>query len=208
MGELQLANITDNGEWMTTTMQAGDGVSNTDLLVYLTASAFDNLCLNSDALAYADTCQRDQRDRPVVAYINFCANKVKPDASAQPEGPDILLAVHELYWSTLFPKFPNPQSSVEHHTSTLKKGSSILTSITIRYHKRGAWRFGSCCSIIGGNAVRTGVQNSHPRHVKELFCILAYAPCSALEAMDLLRGRMRATQQMFFGIGWGMGKDS
>mmetsp|Transcript_58955 Transcript_58955/g.138645 ORF Transcript_58955/g.138645 Transcript_58955/m.138645 type:complete len:725 (+) Transcript_58955:210-2384(+) len=84
---------TDGNE---STVPGGTGLPRTDLLVYVTASQLDDICLQSDALAYANSCQRDQNDRPIVAYINFCSNKVDPEPDAEPEHNDIKLALHEL----------------------------------------------------------------------------------------------------------------
>jgi hypothetical protein len=43
----------------------GTGILNSDLVLYVTASDGFGVCGASEVLAYADSCQRDQNDRPV-----------------------------------------------------------------------------------------------------------------------------------------------
>ena len=57
-------------------VSSGTGVSNADLLIYVTYLA-TRVCDNS-TLAYAIPCQIDQNDRPIVGSINFCPSKATP----------------------------------------------------------------------------------------------------------------------------------
>ena len=52
---------------------AGAGAADTDFLLYV-AAVQTSSCGTGDAgtLAYASTCERDQNDRPVLGYANFC----------------------------------------------------------------------------------------------------------------------------------------
>lgn len=56
-------------------MEAGEGVEETDLLIYVTAVG-DDVCSRSDfVMTYSGLCRRDQQDRPIAGYINFCPNR-------------------------------------------------------------------------------------------------------------------------------------
>ncbi|KAG7384936.1 hypothetical protein PHYPSEUDO_002082 [Phytophthora pseudosyringae] len=60
---------------------AGQGVPNTDFLIYVRAESTDN-CKGDNTLAYASTCQQDQYDRPTFGMVNFCPTKLSTDVSA------------------------------------------------------------------------------------------------------------------------------
>lgn len=49
------------------TYERGTGVPNSDLVLYVTASDEAGVCTDGVALAFADACERDQKDRPVRA---------------------------------------------------------------------------------------------------------------------------------------------
>jgi leishmanolysin-like peptidase len=53
---------------------AADGVSNADLLIYVTVQT-TAVCSGS-TLAYSSACRLDQYDRPLVGFINFCPNVI------------------------------------------------------------------------------------------------------------------------------------
>ena len=54
-------------------VSGGVGVSNADLLVYVTLNA--SISCDRNTLAYAVACSLDQMDRPIVGNINFCPNE-------------------------------------------------------------------------------------------------------------------------------------
>eukprot|EP00960_Hanusia_phi_P040259 754339-Hanusia_phi.AAC.1 len=86
-----------SGQWKEVTYEQGTGVKDADLLVYVSAHAGDPTCTTSDtALAYSGVCQRDQLDRPVVGYINFCTSTLQNRHSSSPSQSDIMTTVHEL----------------------------------------------------------------------------------------------------------------
>ncbi|EKX40497.1 hypothetical protein GUITHDRAFT_75595, partial [Guillardia theta CCMP2712] len=87
----------NSGSWTSVSYDQGQGVENADLLVYVSAHPGDPTCTSSDtALAYSGVCQRDQLDRPVVGYINFCTSTLQDRGSSTPSQSDIMMTVHEL----------------------------------------------------------------------------------------------------------------
>ena len=63
-----------------TTSPAGAGASNTDFVLYV--SAVSTASCSGGTLAYAATCQRDQNDRPIFGYANFCPASLDTAAAA------------------------------------------------------------------------------------------------------------------------------
>jgi leishmanolysin-like peptidase len=61
------------------TAPAGAGVA-ADYILFV--SSVNTAACGGGTLAYASTCQRDQKDRPIVGYANFCPNALS-SASAQ-----------------------------------------------------------------------------------------------------------------------------
>jgi leishmanolysin-like peptidase len=78
---------------------ADQGAANTDLYVFVTAEQTSHCpdpSAQSGTLAYAGSCQRDQFDRPIFGYINFCPYQV-PSSSSSPRYPvAVSTAQHEL----------------------------------------------------------------------------------------------------------------
>eukprot|EP00286_Rhodomonas_abbreviata_P015084 CAMPEP_0181315854 /NCGR_PEP_ID=MMETSP1101-20121128/15591_1 /TAXON_ID=46948 /ORGANISM="Rhodomonas abbreviata, Strain Caron Lab Isolate" /LENGTH=643 /DNA_ID=CAMNT_0023423077 /DNA_START=243 /DNA_END=2171 /DNA_ORIENTATION=- len=85
-----------NRDGSTRELPGGSGVSNSDILVYVTGDSTNKVCRGSGALAFANACQRDQRDRPVVGYMHFCTNQVKDNIKGEPSQENVMLALHEL----------------------------------------------------------------------------------------------------------------
>jgi len=56
-------------------MVGGQGVSDTDLILYVSATASTRFC-GSSTLAVALACAFDQYDRPIAGAINFCLNQI------------------------------------------------------------------------------------------------------------------------------------
>ncbi len=72
-----------------------EGVSDTDLLIFVTAHNTINgftLC-DKNALASASYCSLDQYDRPVIGFINFCVENVNAEKN---EDAVVAIGVHEL----------------------------------------------------------------------------------------------------------------
>lgn len=92
MGSVKLR----NGDGSTRSIASGTGIPNADLVVYVTGDDSEAICKNSQALAFAHACQRDQRDRPIAGYIHFCANHLPSDTGQEPEREHVMLALHEL----------------------------------------------------------------------------------------------------------------
>ena len=82
-------------------MPASQGAPNTDLYVFVTAEQTP-LCPPqqyaglSSVLAYASACQRDQYDRPIFGYINFCPYAVPNATTSTRYAVSISTAQHEL----------------------------------------------------------------------------------------------------------------
>lgn len=76
----------------TCTYTDGQGIANTDFLLYVRA-ATTNYCA-SRTLAYASSCQKDQYDRPTFGMANFCPSQI----STLPEDYEaqISTAMHEM----------------------------------------------------------------------------------------------------------------
>lgn len=53
-----------------------DGISNTDLMLYISASSSTRFC-GSNTLAVAVACNFDQFDRPTAGAVNFCLNQIQ-----------------------------------------------------------------------------------------------------------------------------------
>ena len=90
---------------------AGAGAADTDFLLYV-AAVQTSSCGSGDAgtLAYASTCERDQNDRPVLGYANFCPAMM--DTSDAAYKGQLATAVHEIvhaigYTSGSWPLFRN-----------------------------------------------------------------------------------------------------
>lgn len=92
-------------------MLPGDGIPDTDIVLYVTANDVSGVCSNNAALAYADSCQRDQNDRPTAGFINFCQEQLDSDGE-EASNDDVLLAIHEMF----APSPPPPPLS--HRTSS------------------------------------------------------------------------------------------
>ena len=71
--------------------EEGDGVSNTDMILYVQAVSTAR-CVRDKVVAYAKHCQQDQFQRPIAGYANFCP--VEFLASDIPFA--IKTAIHEL----------------------------------------------------------------------------------------------------------------
>jgi len=115
---LTLYNSDNGGQtWTTTDLPAGAGLQ-ADTIIYVTAGSNDIFdgCEGGSTLAYAGGCQRDQNDRPVVGYMHFCSDKIRPTTDPLLYGEDVALAVHEMThvigFSTLsYPLFRRPDGS-------------------------------------------------------------------------------------------------
>lgn len=73
---------------------AGSGVADTDFVLFVGAIQAESCTGGGDTLAYATTCERDQYDRPIMGFANFCPSKLK----TSPSDYDGLLAtaIHEM----------------------------------------------------------------------------------------------------------------
>ena len=71
---------------------AGSGVA-ADFVVFVSAVHTSD-CADGSTLAYASTCQRDQNDRPVFGYANFCPDSLSTDPALWVTQKST--AVHEL----------------------------------------------------------------------------------------------------------------
>jgi leishmanolysin-like peptidase len=80
------------------TLPKGKGIPNTDFVIYVTAKSVQGKCPSSQGssgtIAYAQTCQRDQYDRPIMGRMNICPYAI----SADPEdySTAFTVAFHEL----------------------------------------------------------------------------------------------------------------
>ena len=74
------------------TSASGAGAANTDFLLYV--SSVNTAACSGGTLAYAWQCIRDQYDRPVVGYANFCPSAVSSASSAWDK--QYATAVHEI----------------------------------------------------------------------------------------------------------------
>lgn len=76
-----------------------DGVTDTDLILYVSGSASTRFC-GTGTLAVAIACNWDQYDRPTAGAINFCLNTVETDSNGNSPHPSIeesnvAVAIHE-----------------------------------------------------------------------------------------------------------------
>ncbi len=62
-----------------TVAAGGQGIPNTDFLVFVTAIGGSSC--SGGTLAFAGTCQRDAQDRPIVGLLNFCPSGVQDEAT-------------------------------------------------------------------------------------------------------------------------------
>ncbi|KAJ1475603.1 hypothetical protein T484DRAFT_1827726 [Baffinella frigidus] len=90
---------TSPGVWEEKPASGGAGVADADLLIYVSAAAdgpcadadlliyvsgaADGPCVSAGAIAYAQACQTDQLDRPVVGYVNVCPGIVVKTQAGQ-----------------------------------------------------------------------------------------------------------------------------
>ena len=75
------------------TAPAGAGVA-ADFVLILSAVTTTNCAEGGGTLAYAGTCQRDQNDRPIFGYANFCPGSLS--AAAAEWDTQLSTAIHEL----------------------------------------------------------------------------------------------------------------
>ncbi|RLN94261.1 hypothetical protein BBJ28_00006984 [Nothophytophthora sp. Chile5] len=75
-----------------TASPAGNGVANTDFLIYVMADNTSS-CDSGTTLAYASTCQQDQFDRPTFGMVNFCPAKLSSDSASYER--QVATALHE-----------------------------------------------------------------------------------------------------------------
>ena len=71
----------------------GAGIPNTDFHVLVTA--YQSSYCTDGVLAYAATCQRDQFDRPIFGFANFCPQMLSTAADDYPQ--QSATALHELF---------------------------------------------------------------------------------------------------------------
>lgn len=79
------------------TVAAGAGVT-ADFILFV--SSVNTAACGGGTLAYASTCQRDQNDRPIVGYVNFCPSQLSNAANAWVTQKST--AVHELFHAVGF----------------------------------------------------------------------------------------------------------
>ena len=94
------------------TSPAGAGVSSTDF--YLFVSSVTTPDCSGGTLAYAATCERDQNDRPIFGYANFCPASL--DTAAAAWETQRSTAVHEIlhalgFSSGSWPLFRHPDGT-------------------------------------------------------------------------------------------------
>mmetsp|Transcript_6768 Transcript_6768/g.9851 ORF Transcript_6768/g.9851 Transcript_6768/m.9851 type:complete len:1041 (-) Transcript_6768:35-3157(-) len=63
-----------------TTVQGGAGIANADIVLYFGAKNY-GACAQSgtSTLAFASSCSRDQYDRPIAGFVNFCTNVISSE---------------------------------------------------------------------------------------------------------------------------------
>ena len=74
------ANPTQNPCTGCSETSAGAGAANADFVIFL--SAVQTSSCSGGTLAYASACHRDQNDRPIFGYANFCPNSLDTATSA------------------------------------------------------------------------------------------------------------------------------
>ena len=89
------------------TTSAGPGAADADFVLFASAVK-TTWCEDSNTLAYATTCQRDQEDRPVFGFVNFCPLRLS--AAANDWEAQLAVAIHEVlhalgFSSTSWPLF-------------------------------------------------------------------------------------------------------
>ena len=84
-----------DGDGSTRWIQAGAGIPNADLVVYVTGDESERTCQDSMTMAFAHSCQRDQHDRPVAGYIHFCTNYLPERSGSALEHGQVMLGVNE-----------------------------------------------------------------------------------------------------------------
>ncbi|DAZ98840.1 TPA: hypothetical protein N0F65_000996, partial [Lagenidium giganteum] len=73
-------------------MLPGDGVANSDYVIYVRAVS-TSTC-NGQVLAYASACQKDQFDRPTFGMVNFCPDLI--DSTPNKYENQLATAMHEM----------------------------------------------------------------------------------------------------------------
>jgi len=69
------------------------GIPNTDVVIYAMSDPNRGLCASAGGIvAYAGTCYRDSKGRPIAGYINFCNLKFE----ARKHRQDVEIALHEV----------------------------------------------------------------------------------------------------------------
>lgn len=132
------------------TVSTGQGISNADLVLYISA---DNTYCGGSTLAFAGSCSRDQYGRPIAGSVNFCASAL----STQEWRKDVLTTIHEI--SHILIMSPNLWTN---YISTATIGSN--TWITSNNVRSQAQQHFDCNTLQGGmieNAGSSGSAGSH-----------------------------------------------
>jgi len=141
--------------------QAGAGINNTDLVIYVTYG--DTTDCGDSTLAYAVACNQDQYGRPVAGAINFCASAIQE----QYWKFDVVTTMHELTHilamsSGLFPSFYDYENGVFQSDVTVLDDANYWV-VTDKVKEVAIEHFG-CSSLIGApleNSGGTATAGSH-----------------------------------------------
>lgn len=142
--------------------QPGEGINNTDYLLYVSVKDSKNCWLkDKHVIAFAGYCQTDQHGRPISGVINFCPNQLDVGRDSM-----FMVAIHELlhamgFSKRLLKKFETCRPTVEDSelpcvfiTDTTIKSSPqklILPSVV----KKARQHFGCNSSINYGVLMET-----------------------------------------------------
>eukprot|EP00486_Rosalina_sp_Unknown_P006747 CAMPEP_0201572626 /NCGR_PEP_ID=MMETSP0190_2-20130828/16011_1 /ASSEMBLY_ACC=CAM_ASM_000263 /TAXON_ID=37353 /ORGANISM="Rosalina sp." /LENGTH=706 /DNA_ID=CAMNT_0047998633 /DNA_START=473 /DNA_END=2594 /DNA_ORIENTATION=+ len=93
------------------TASSGNGVAETDLILYVSFGSFGSC--GGSTLAYASSCYNDQYNRPIAGTINFCPYMFNNNNGVETWRSDALTTLHEMTHilvmsSSLFDKFIDP----------------------------------------------------------------------------------------------------
>eukprot|EP01135_Chromosphaera_perkinsii_P009019 Nk52_evm37s1569 gene=Nk52_evmTU37s1569 len=103
LGELEICPSSSDPNSCYMDGQRGQGMPNTDFILYVTAQNIGSCSSTGSVLAFAAACSQDQMDRPVAGYTNFCPNKFSTDSSRLQA--TVKTALHEITHALGFSKW-------------------------------------------------------------------------------------------------------
>lgn len=166
----------EDPEPMLTVFDAGNGLVNTDYIIYI-QSSYTSACLQGglNVIAYASHCQLDQHGRPIAGYINICPQMLSDEN--YDEEKIYWTALHELFHALgfsadLFPSFQrctftersNALSCEPYSSSVVKLIHGAYRLVTPKVSRLSSQHFG--CHLetdVFGPMLQTlsGVVSSH-----------------------------------------------